>query len=143
MQRAQHEVTGERRLHSHPRRVLVTNLADHDDVWVLSQHAAQCAREGEADLRVDLDLIDQWKLVLDRVLHRHDVHGFGPEQVERGLAIVTGLVPTIGYDRSAAIAKEAAATGRTVREVCREKTDLDEAQLDAALDPFRMTVPES
>ncbi len=65
----------------------------------------------------------------------------GPDMVERSLAIVTGLVPLIGYDLSAAIAHEAAASGRTVREVAREKTDLTEEQLKAGLDPFKMTSP--
>jgi fumarate hydratase class II len=65
----------------------------------------------------------------------------GPEMVERGLAICTGLVPLIGYDASAAIAKLAAKTGRTVREVARETTSLTAEQLDAALDPFKMTEP--
>jgi fumarate hydratase class II len=65
----------------------------------------------------------------------------GPEMVERGLAICTGLVPLIGYDASAAIAKQAAKTGRTVREVARETTSLTAQQLDAALDPFKMTEP--
>jgi fumarate hydratase class II len=65
----------------------------------------------------------------------------GPEMVERGLAICTGLVPLIGYDASAAIAKQAAKTGRTVREVARETTNLTPEQLDAALDPFKMTEP--
>ena len=63
----------------------------------------------------------------------------GPEMVERGLAIVTTLVPHIGYDRAAAIAKEAGSTRRTVREVAREMTDLDDAQLDSILDPAAMT----
>jgi fumarate hydratase class II len=36
----------------------------------------------------------------------------GPEMVARGLAIVTGLVPLIGYDKAAAIAHEAAKTGK-------------------------------
>jgi fumarate hydratase, class II len=67
--------------------------------------------------------------------------GRGPELVEQGLAICTGLVPYIGYDASAAIAKEAAKTGRTVREVARERTSLTAEQLDAALDPFKMTQP--
>jgi len=67
--------------------------------------------------------------------------GRGPEMVERGLAICTGLVPLIGYDASAAIAKEAAKSGRTVREVARETTKLTAEQLDAALDPFKMTEP--
>jgi len=65
----------------------------------------------------------------------------GPEMVERGLATVTGLVPLIGYDLAAAIAKEAARTGRTVREVARERTELTPEQLEAGLDPFKMTAP--
>jgi fumarate hydratase class II len=67
----------------------------------------------------------------------------GPELVERGLAICTGLVPYIGYDASAAIAKQAAKTGQSVREVARETTQLTAEQLDAALDPFKMTEPQA
>ena len=65
----------------------------------------------------------------------------GPEMVERGLAIVTGLVPQIGYDKAAAIAHDAARTGKSIREVALEQTDLTSDQLDAALDPFKMTEP--
>jgi fumarate hydratase class II len=68
--------------------------------------------------------------------------GRGPELVERGLAIVTRLVPKIGYDLSAEIAKEAAKTGKTVREVAAARTDLSEAELAEILDPFKMTEPE-
>jgi len=32
--------------------------------------------------------------------------------------MATALVPKIGYDRAAAIAKESVATGKTVREIC-------------------------
>ncbi len=67
----------------------------------------------------------------------------GPEMVERGLAVCTGLVPLIGYDAAAAIAKQAARSGRTVREVARETTKLTPEQLDAALDPFKMTEPSA
>jgi fumarate hydratase, class II len=65
----------------------------------------------------------------------------GPEMVERGLAICTSLAPVIGYDAAAKIAKEAAKTGKTIREVAREKTDLSEADLDRILDPASMTKP--
>ena len=65
----------------------------------------------------------------------------GPQMVERGLAICTGLVPAIGYDASAKIAQEAQRTGQTVREVARELTDLSEADLDRLLDPAAMTEP--
>ena len=53
----------------------------------------------------------------------------------------TALAPEIGYDAAAAIAKEAAATDRTVREVAREKTGLSDADLTRILDPEKMTEP--
>jgi len=65
----------------------------------------------------------------------------GPQMVERGLAIATALAPGIGYDAAAAIAKEAAASGRTIREVAREKTELSDEELDRILDPAAMTEP--
>ncbi len=61
------------------------------------------------------------------------------ELVERSLAMVTSLVPKIGYDAAAEIAKESVRTGRTVRELCREKHVLPEAELEEALDPWSMT----
>ncbi len=45
----------------------------------------------------------------------------GPELLERSLALATLLVPLVGYDEAAAIAKEAAATGRTIREIAAAK----------------------
>ena len=65
----------------------------------------------------------------------------GTEMVERGLAIVTTLVPHIGYDAAAAIAKEAQETGQTVREVAEERTSLSPEELDKILDPAAMTDP--
>jgi len=65
----------------------------------------------------------------------------GPEMVERGLMLATGLVPAIGYDAASDIAKEAAKTGRTIREVAREKTSLSEDELKHLLDATKMTAP--
>ena len=65
----------------------------------------------------------------------------GPEMVERGLAISTALAPIIGYDEAASISKEAYKTGKTVREVARERTNLSEEELDRILDPASMTKP--
>jgi len=59
--------------------------------------------------------------------------------VEQSLAMCTTLAPVIGYDAAAAIAKEAYDTGKTVREVAVAKKILPEAQLEALLDPFKMT----
>ncbi len=62
--------------------------------------------------------------------------------VEKSLALATGLSPFIGYEQAAALTKEALQTGKTIRELCREKKVLPEDQLDKALDPRRMTRPE-
>jgi len=63
----------------------------------------------------------------------------GPQLVEKGLMLATALAPEIGYDRAAEISKEAYKTGRTIREVAREKTDLSEEELDKLLDARKMT----
>ena len=61
------------------------------------------------------------------------------ELVERSLAMVTSLVPRIGYDAAAEIAKESVRTGKTVRELCVEKNVLPPAELAEALDPWGQT----
>ncbi len=63
------------------------------------------------------------------------------EMVEKSLAMCTALAPIIGYDEAAAIAKEAYASGRTVREIAREKGILSDEELERVLDPWRMTEP--
>src|SRR6266516_4122784 len=65
----------------------------------------------------------------------------GPEMVERGLAICTALAPVIGYDAAADISKIAYKTGKTIREVAREKTNLSDEELHRILDPANMTKP--
>jgi fumarate hydratase class II len=65
----------------------------------------------------------------------------GPRRVEESLALATALVPAMGYDAAVEIAKEAARSGRTVREVARERTGLTERQLNRTFDPAAMTSP--
>ncbi len=61
------------------------------------------------------------------------------ELVERSLAMVTALAPKIGYDRAAEIAKEAVATGKTVRQLCLEKQVLPPEELAIVLDARAQT----
>jgi fumarate hydratase class II len=63
----------------------------------------------------------------------------GPEQVERGLALCTALVPAVGYDIAAQISHDAYASGETIREIARKKTKLSEDELTRLLDPSKMT----
>lgn len=65
----------------------------------------------------------------------------GPEMVEKGLAICTALAPKIGYDAAAEISKTAFKTGRTIRDVARERTQLSDEELNELLNPAKMTEP--
>jgi fumarate hydratase class II len=61
------------------------------------------------------------------------------ELLERNAVVVTALNPHIGYDNGARIVKEAAATGRSVRELVLESGLMSAEELDAALDLKKMT----
>jgi fumarate hydratase class II len=57
--------------------------------------------------------------------------------VEQSLALVTSLAPEIGYEKAAALAKEAHASGRTIRAVALEKSGIPGDRLRELLDPRR------
>jgi fumarate hydratase class II len=61
------------------------------------------------------------------------------ELVGKNAIIVTALNPHIGYDNGARIAKEAVASGRSVRELVLEAGLMTEEELDDALDIKKMT----
>lgn len=54
--------------------------------------------------------------------------------IEQSLALVTALVPAIGYDKAAEIAKEAFETGKTIREVAIAKGVMPENKINEILD---------
>ena len=63
------------------------------------------------------------------------------EYADRSMSLATALAPHIGYAKSAEIAKASVKQGRTVPEVAREMTDIDEKRLKKILDPLPMTRP--
>ncbi len=63
------------------------------------------------------------------------------EYAFKSASLVTALAPYIGYEASAAIAKEQVRTGRDIREIVREKQLLPEADLAIILEPKAMTEP--
>jgi fumarate hydratase class II len=54
--------------------------------------------------------------------------------IEKSLALATGLVPRIGYDRAAEVAKKAYDSGRTIREVLMAEAILSKEEIDQLLD---------
>jgi fumarate hydratase class II len=63
--------------------------------------------------------------------------------LEQSIALATALAPAIGYDAAARIAKEAHATGKTVREVAMSQKVLPADELERLLDPASMTSPRA
>jgi fumarate hydratase class II len=61
------------------------------------------------------------------------------ENLARNPVLITALNDRIGYERGAAIVKQAYREGRAVIDVAREVTGLPEAELRDALDPLRLT----
>jgi fumarate hydratase, class II len=94
------------------------------------------------------NLFDSTKLLASasRLLAEKCVEGIeaNRENCERyaelTLSAATALNPYIGYDKAAEIVKEAASSGRSLREVARD-AGVDEATLDEALDYRKMAKP--
>jgi len=63
--------------------------------------------------------------------------------VEQSLSMVTSLNPHIGYEKASKLAKEAFASGKTIRQLCLDEKILPEEILREALDPFSMTEPQA
>ena len=61
------------------------------------------------------------------------------EALDRNPILVTALNPVIGYEKAAAIAKQAYREGRPVLDVAREATGLPEKTLRALLDPAALS----
>jgi fumarate hydratase class II len=74
-----------------------------------------------------------------RVVQDLQPTGEGSSAVRLNPILATALVPEIGHERAAAIAREAAQRGVSVLEVARQRTDLSPERLDQLLDPQRLS----
>jgi aspartate ammonia-lyase len=63
------------------------------------------------------------------------------EIVKNSIGIVTAFVPYLGYEQTAAVAKEALKTGSSVRELILKKKLMSEKEITGILDAYRMTEP--
>lgn len=63
------------------------------------------------------------------------------ELVARSLMLATALAPKIGYEAAARIAKQAHETGKTIREIAIQQSDISEDELDKLLDLRSQTGP--
>ncbi|MDX1443691.1 MAG: class II fumarate hydratase [Gammaproteobacteria bacterium] len=61
------------------------------------------------------------------------------EALDKNPILVTAMNAVIGYDKGAAIAKQAYKEGRPIKDVARDNTDLSDEELDRLLDPAALT----
>ena len=61
------------------------------------------------------------------------------EALGRNPILVTALNPVIGYEKGAAVAKQAYRENRPIREVAAQETDLSDDELKSLLDPAELT----
>src|SRR5208282_3852458 len=85
VQRRKNQMAGERGLHGNLRRFRVANFADQHHIRVVAQNRAQPAREREAGLFTDLDLVDALELVFHWIFNRDDFADGVVDFVERGV----------------------------------------------------------
>ena len=77
------------------------------------------------------------KLLIDLQPNTQQCHNW----LDRSVGIVTALLPHIGYENSAMLAKEAYTTGKPIREIVLQKHLLPEEKLEHILSPEQMTHP--
>ena len=75
------------------------------------------------------------KCVVGVTANREKAYGW----LAKNAILVTALNPVIGYLNGAAVAKEAMATGKTIKEVVVEKGLLSAEEVDKLLDVYKMT----
>ena len=61
--------------------------------------------------------------------------------VDVSVGVVTALLPHIGYETSAMLAKEAYNSGRPIKEIILEKGIMTQKKLDEVMAPMSMTTP--
>jgi fumarate hydratase class II len=120
----------------------------------LAHTVAACGRDGQLELNATLPLMahclhESIRCLANgtRVFAEKCVAGLEAdparcrELLERSLMLVTALTPHLGYDVAATVAKEALASGRSLREVVLARGLMEAATLDRALEPLPMTQP--
>jgi aspartate ammonia-lyase len=120
----------------------------------LDTTVALAAEAGQLELNVMMPVIAHnivFALTIvgnaSRVLAERCVDGIEADEaqcaywLERSPALVTALAPKIGYAEAAKLAKEAIATGLTVKELVMKKRILDRKELEEVLDLRAMTEP--
>jgi aspartate ammonia-lyase len=118
------------------------------------QTIMMAVQAGQLELNVMMPLIS-WNLTFSMGILKNCVQKFTESCIngitanedrcrrylEDSLGLVTVLAPYIGYNASAAIAKESVASGRSIREIVLEQKLMAEEDLNKVMQPEHLTEP--
>jgi aspartate ammonia-lyase len=120
----------------------------------LDTTVALAAEAGQLELNVMMPVMAHnliFSLIIvgnaSRILAQRCVEGIKADEaqcaywLERSPALVTALAPRIGYAEAAKLAKEAVASGLTVKQLVMQKQLLDDQELEEVLNLRAMTEP--
>ncbi|NTV51112.1 MAG: aspartate ammonia-lyase [Geobacteraceae bacterium] len=118
------------------------------------QAVMMATQAGQLELNVMMPLIS-WNLTFSMEILKNCVQKFTESCIngisaneercrrylEESLGLVTVLAPYIGYNASAAIAKESVASGKSIREIVLEQELMPASELDEIMRPEHLTEP--
>ena len=120
----------------------------------LTQTVTACGRDGQLELNATLPLIahclhesvhclaNGTRVFTEKCVVAIEADGARCSALMRNsLMLVTALTPHLGYDVAASVAKEALASGKSLREVVLARGLMNAAAVDRALEPLAMTRP--
>jgi len=120
----------------------------------LTQTVTACGRDGQLELNATLPLIahclhesvhclaNGTRVFTEKCVVAIEADGARCSALMRNsLMLVTALTPHLGYDVAASVAKEASASGKSLREVVLARGLMNAAAVDRALEPLAMTRP--
>src|SRR5262245_34166185 len=73
MKSTENKMAGEGRTDSDVGRLKVANLSNHNDIRVLPHDMPKTSRKCQSDLGIDVDLVDPFHLIFDRIFDRDDL----------------------------------------------------------------------
>lgn len=132
----------------------IPEAAEMASLQVLSHHSAveSACKGGQLQLNVLTPLIAHNLLSAQELLantcdmmRTYCIDGIAPNEekidsnLTNGLMVATALAPSLGYTRVSELIKEADKRGISIRQVLLEKKLFTESELDALLDPSKLT----
>ena len=93
MQGTEDHVTGQRRLNGIYGRFFISDFADQNDIWIMTQQTSKACGESQANIRLNLNLVNSAQRVFDWIFDRNDLELGTPQRSDRAISVVVLPLP--------------------------------------------------